>query len=101
MTPLTREQMTIRLNYIAAMLEPDDMAWFEPLRDMALRACDAPEVAKDAERLRAVLEGLECENVSALVSQRPEILKAVASEIAKAAKLGSNLYAAMQAGSKP
>lgn len=38
MAELTKEQATIRLNYIAAMLEPDDMVWFEPLRDMALRA---------------------------------------------------------------
>lgn len=42
--------------------------------------------------LRAVLEGLECENIDSLIRQPPETLRAVGSEIAKAAKLGSPLY---------
>ena len=46
------------------------------------------------ERLRALLEGLECEEIENLMQQRPEILRAVGVEIGKAAKLGAHLYAA-------
>lgn len=45
------------------------------------------------ERLRALLEGLECEEIDNLMQQSPETLKAVGVEIAKAAKLGAHLYA--------
>jgi len=40
-------------------------------------------------RLRALLEGLECEEIDRLVNERPEILRAVGAEIAKAARLGA------------
>lgn len=46
------------------------------------------------EKLRAVLEGLECEEIDNLLTQKPETLRAVGAEIAKAARLGAHLYQA-------
>lgn len=46
------------------------------------------------ERLRAVLEGLECQQIDKLMTMPPDVLRAVAAEIALAAKLGAHLYAA-------
>ncbi len=45
------------------------------------------------ERLRALLEGLECEEIDNLMQQPPDTLKAVGVEIAKAAKLGAYILA--------
>ncbi len=59
----------------------------------ALRAAAVPDG-----RLRAVLEGLECEDIDNLMLQSPETLKAVGVEISKAAKLGAHLYAAARNG---
>ena len=47
----------------------------------------------EIKRLRALLEGLECQKIDDLIADStPDMLKAVGAEIAKAAKLGATLY---------
>ena len=55
----------------------------------------ALEIRKvNEERLRAVLEGLECQQIDKLMTMPPDVLRAVAKEIALAARLGAPLYQA-------
>lgn len=42
-------------------------------------------------RLRAVLEGMECQRIDELMKQEPEVLRTVGKGVAFAAKLGSHL----------
>jgi hypothetical protein len=66
--------------------------------EYSLRALAAtlPKEPAVPERLRALLEGLECEEIDNLMQQKPEILRAVGVEIAKAARLGADLYRARE-----
>jgi hypothetical protein len=56
----------------------------------------APTAPQQDEGLRAVLEGLECEEIDTLMLAKPEILRAVGVEIAKAAKLWAAVTTAPQ-----
>ena len=49
------------------------------------------EAGAERDKLRAVLEGLECEQIELLMTQMPPTLRAVAQQIAMAAKLGAHL----------
>ena len=57
-----------------------------------LRAHRAEQVPTNCkEQLRAVLEGLECEQIELLMTQMPVVLRLVGERIALAAKLGAHL----------
>ena len=55
----------------------------------------------DDSRLRAVLEGLECQQIDKLMHMPPDVLRAVAVEIGHAAKLGACLYVAKPCDATP
>lgn len=47
----------------------------------------------EIKRLRALLEGLECQGIDDLIADAtPETLRAIGAEIAKSAKLGAPFY---------
>lgn len=53
------------------------------------------------EKLRALLEGLECENIERFMKEgSSEMFREVGMEITKAAKLGANLYGSKPTGSR-
>jgi hypothetical protein len=51
-------------------------------------------LAAAGNRLRALLEGLECQSIEVLMKEPPGTLREVGTQMARAAKLGSPLYLA-------
>ena len=81
----------------------DDTFTLSMVKQFVLRALAAqqPDTVCAKDQLRAVLEGLECERIGILMTQGAPTLRAVAAEIARAAKLGANLYAAAPKDAQP
>jgi ribosomal protein L12E/L44/L45/RPP1/RPP2 len=54
------------------------------------------EIEAENSRLRALLEGMEVQNIDDLLRETPELMRVLGAEIGKAAKHGADLYIAQK-----
>ncbi len=94
MTELTAEQIeSWRANWLDDYSDHNDLAG-DVVNCQEINAlCDmAKSGMESAARLKALLEGLECEKIDTLLCADQEVLRYLGVEIAKVARLGAHLW---------